>query len=121
MDLFGRQPASLMPPISSRPDMNSREAGQRSHRSRIKSRERGACAGSISLILSKVGGAVTAFAIEWLVSGHKSPQDTLKAKAERLRRNPAWPEARRAKFVSRDPLNSKAENSKAEKQKRIRP
>src|ERR1035438_5813919 len=39
MVAVGRETARLMPPISSRPDMNSRATRPRSHRSRIRSRE----------------------------------------------------------------------------------
>jgi hypothetical protein len=146
MVLVGRLTASLMPPISSRPDMNSREAGQRSHRSRIRSRARRLRGLYIKVRTTRAvfassaaratGGAIasasiavhfppcmTAFASDWFPSWHKSPQDTLKSKVEWLRWNPSWSEAqwekseaRWAKFVSRDRLNSKAV-----KQKRIRP
>src|SRR5712672_124548 len=39
MAVVGRETASLMSAISSRPGMNSRAAGSRSHRSRIRSRK----------------------------------------------------------------------------------
>ena len=39
MAVVGRKTARLMLSMSSRPDMNSREKGQRSHRSRIRPRE----------------------------------------------------------------------------------